>query len=157
MKKILFTLILLISFSSFGQTNEFNFSDLKRIGSEKQWKKFAFEKGFTRIKSSEFSLTYARDYNNDEETANIWAYYYPKTGVFDMQLVKDSGGYSNSSFESVLRQVKRECVFFDFIETYKGEFICYSCPNSSYPGKIGFNRGKEKSDYIQVFLPSRFN
>ena len=158
MKKILFTLALLISFSSFGQSyEEFNFSDLKRISSEKQWKRFAFEKGFTRISSSEYSSTYALSYDSDSKEANIWAYYYPKSGVFEMTLVKNIGGTPNKSYESVLKQVKRECVFFDFIEDSDKEYICYTCKNSSYPGKIGFSRGKDGSDYIKIFLPYRFN
>lgn len=34
---------------------------------------------------------------------------------------------------------------------YKKEYICYTCPGSSFPGKIGFARGVE-NDYIETFI-----
>ena len=61
-------------------------------------------------------------------------------------------GSSNDSFDGILEQVKNKCTFYDFKEEFytKKEYICYTCPGSAFPGKIGFARGAEL-DYIETF------
>ena len=151
MKKLL--LLLFIPLVSFGQN--FDYNDLKDIKSLKQFKRFAFENEFVKVSASDYRVNYAQLYNKEEESANVWSYYYITSNLFSFQLVKDNDGSSNDSFESVLEQVKKNCTFYDFKEgRYKKEFICYTCPDSAFKGKIGFARG-DKSDYIETF--SDFN
>ena len=99
-------------------------------------------------------LTYAQNYNKEKEIAIIWSYYYSKTGRFKFHFYKKNDGSSNDSFDGVLEQVKNKCTFYDFKEDgygeYKKEYICYTCPGSAFPGKIGFARGAE-GDYIETF------
>mgnify|MGYP003643079169 FL=1 len=154
MKKLIL-LLLFIPLVSFGQT--FDYNDLKNINSEKQFKRFAFENEFVKTAEYTNSLTYAQKYEKEEEIASIWSYYYLTSGTFKFQFAKSSNGKSDDSFDRVLEQVKKKCTFYDFKEggvkfigAYEREYICYTCPGSSFPGKIGFSRGVE-NDYIETF------
>ena len=150
MKNFIFVLILLLFVPLVSLGQDFDFNDLKGINSTKQFKKFSFENEFIKTEENSYSVTYAQRYNKKEEEATIWAYYYPKVRMFEFQLVKNYDGTSSNSFNRTLEQVKSKCTFYDIQDDGK-EFICYTCPGSAYPGKIGFARG-EKSDYIQNFI-----
>ena len=148
MKKLIL-LLLFIPLVSFGQT--FDYNDLKDINSEKQFKRFAFEKEFVKTKESSYSLVYAQNYNKEKNKAEVWSHYYLETGLFYFQLGKTYDGSSDESFDRVLEQVKKKCTFYDFKENSLNlEFICYTCPGSAFPGKIGFARGA-KNNYIETF------
>ena len=154
MKHTLTLLVLLfIPFVCFGQG--FDFNDLKVINSEKQFKRFCFENEFVKTEKSVSYITYAQGYTKEasEEKASVWTYYYLVAGIFEFQFVKNYDGTSNYSFNRVLQQVKKQCTFYDFKEYGLGEikeFICYTCPGSAYPGKIGFAR-TEENDFIELF------
>ena len=153
MKKLLLLSTLLIFVFGFGQdSKDFDYKDLKNINSAKLFKKFCFEKEFTKLESQQFLiLRYAQGYDSDNEVANVWAYYYPNN-TFSMTTFRNVNGSSVESFNNVLNQVKKICKFYDFKDDVNGwEYICYSCPNSSFKGKIGFLRGKDGSDTIQTF------
>ena len=152
MKKSLL-LLLFIPLVSFGQN--FDYNDLKDIKSLKQFKRFAFENEFVKISATDYEVVYGKRYNKEEKLAEVWSYYYLNSNSFSFQLAKNNDGSSNYSFESVLEQVKNNCTFYDFKEgsrkSYNDrEFICYTCPGSAFPGKIGFARG-DKNDYIETF------
>lgn len=151
MKKLII-LLLFTPLVSLGQI--FDYNDLKDINSEKQFKRFSFENEFVKTNENESYLTYAQRWNKEKEEAGIWSYYYTKTGLFAFQIVKNRDGSSADSFNRVLEQVKIKCTFYDIKEDgygeYKKEFICYTCPGSAFPGKIGFARG-DTSDYIETF------
>ena len=153
MKKLLLLSALLVFAFGFGQDSEaFDFKDLKNINSAKLFKKFCFEKEFAKVKSVQgIKLTYAQGYNSDNEEANGWAYYYPTDNNFGIMLYRYASGSSQKSFDNVLNQVKKDCKFYDFKDYGDDEYICYSCPNSSFKGKIGFLRGKNGSDSIRTF------
>ena len=150
MKKLIL-LLLFIPLVSLGQI--FDYNDLKDINSENQFKRFSFENEFVKVEESEYYMTYAQNWDKDRDTASVWSYYYPKTGLFYFQIAKTDGS-SGDSFNRVLEQVKTKCTFYDIkvddYGKYEKEFICYSCPGSSFPGKIGFARG-DRSDYIKTF------
>ena len=146
MKKLL--LLLFIPFVSFGQ----DFDDLKQIDSEKQFKRVMFENEYAQIKNElTYRLTYAFNYNDSSEQASLWANFYLNSGLMLFQMVRNYDGSSNERFTRILEQVKRECTFYDFYDNYGDEYICYTCPNSKYKGKIGFSRGDDGSDYIETF------
>ena len=151
MKKLIL-ILLFVPLVSLGQT--FDYNDLKYINSEKQFKRFSFENEFVKVEEYESYMTYAQNWDKEKAVAGIWSYYYPKTGRFEFQIVKNRDGSSADSFNRVLEQVKAKCTFYDIKEDgygeFKKEYICYSCPGSSFPGKIGFARG-EKNDYIETF------
>ena len=145
MKKLL--LLLFIPFVSFGQ----DFNDLKQINSEKQFKRVMFENGYAQISKDEIALTYAIGYDSSSETAVLWAYFYVNDSSVVFQFVRNRDGSPDEDYTRILEQVKQECTFYDFYEYWKGEFICYTCPNSKYKGKIGFYRGADNSDKIETF------
>ena len=151
MKKLIL-ILLFIPLVSLGQT--FDYNDLKDINSEKQFKRFCFENEFVKVEENESYMIYAQNWNEEKETARVWSYYYPKTGLFYFQTNKFADGSSADSFNRVLEQVKTKCTFYDIKEDgygeYEKEYICYSCPGSSFPGKIGFARGAN-SDFIKTF------
>ena len=114
--RLLFTaLAFFIPYVSFSQN--ISLYDLKSIDSEKQFKRVMFENDFTKVGDAsmdEYMLTYAYDHDKSRKVANIWAYYYPKSGIMTFDLVKDYGGSPNKMYTSIVNQVKRECDFFDF-------------------------------------------
>ncbi|MDB4144437.1 hypothetical protein N9589_01375 [Flavobacteriaceae bacterium] len=151
MKKLLLLSALIISFSSFGQLADFdfNFNDIKDISSLKLFKKFCFEEGFTKVEEGDDEVVYAHNYNADRKVATVWATYIKYNNTLAFELKRYDNSYK--PFELVLDQVKRNCEFYDtFEDNYGNEFVCYSCPNATYKGKIGFFRGKN-ADYIRIF------
>ena len=151
MKKLL--LLLFIPFVSFGQ----DFNDLKQINSEKQFKRAMFENGYAQISKNEYNITYAFNYTASTERAQVWAHFYlksgsTKSGLMEFQLVKNHDNSPDERYTRILEQVKRECTFYDFYDSWGDEYICYTCPNSKYKGKIGFRRGDDNSDYIETFI-----
>ena len=152
MKKLLLLSAIFIFTFGFGQNSDtFNFDDIRKLSSAKLFKKFCFENEFVNVESSDFNLLYAKGYNNDKEVANIWAYYYNNTNTFSMQFSRKYNGSANQSFQNILNQVKKLCKFYDFKDFGDDEYICYSCTNSSYNGKIGFFRSKDRYDKIKIF------
>ena len=101
MNKLL--LLLFIPFVSFGQ--DLDFDDIKQIDSEKQFKRDMFEKEFVKVRSDDFSLTYAYGYKNSSEQAQVWAKYYQPTGLMEFQIFKYENGSSNPMFTQILNQV----------------------------------------------------
>ena len=156
MKKIILISVLFVVTFGFGQNSkefdfeEFDFKDLKNITSAKLFKKFCFDKGFRKVKNLTNKITYAQGYESDNEVAFAWATYFTDLNIFSITLYRNYNGRSDKSFDNVLNQVKFFCKFYDFKDHKNDEFICYSCPSSSYKGKIGFLRG-EDFDIIQTF------
>ena len=152
MKKLLLLSAIFIFTFGFGQNSDtFNFDDIRKLSSDKLFKKFCFENEFSNVKSTYSYLMYAKGYDSDKETANIWAYYYYIDNTFLMQFFRKYNGSANQSFQNILNQVKKLCKFYDFYNYIGTEYICYSCTNSSYKGKIGFFRDKEGTDTIRTF------
>ena len=44
---------------------------------------------------------------------------------------------SNRTFETIVKQIKSECTFYKINDFFEDR-IYYSCPKSTYKGKIGF-------------------
>lgn len=152
MKNLILISYLFVFTFSLGQTSDkFDFYDIKNINNAKLWKKFCFEKEFIQVENNAFLLKYAKGYNKEEKIATEWATYYHGSKTFYFQFSRNYDGSSRKSFELILTQVKKLCKFYGFKNDLGDEFICYSCPNSSYLGKIGFLRNNDGSDYIQTF------
>lgn len=157
MKKLFLLSALLVFTFGFGQnSDEFNFDDIRNISSAKLFKKFCFENEFVYVDgNSDWRFMYAKGYikgsDSDKDKANIWAFYYSNSKTLSFQFSRNYDGSSVPSFQNILNQVKKQCKFYDFKDDYGDEYICYSCSNSSYKGKIGFFRGKDGLDYIETF------
>ena len=146
-KTILFSIVILVSFSSIGQNStDFNYKDLKAITSPKLFKKFCFEKGYTKTSEDDYSLFYAIDYDKDKKVESGNIYYDKYTDEFTITLYRYYDGSSVFSFTSVLNIVKKQCEFYDFYSVGREEYIIYSCSDLPNKMKIGFFRG----DYADV-------
>lgn len=149
--------------TSFGQEIRFDFSDIKTINSENQAKRFCFENGFKFIFEDEYDYYYAFGHTKTSTESGIAEAWFiiskPRDGSYKDDWQVSLGhwydGSSDPTFENIVNQVKSECTFFDFINYFGDEYICYSCPKSTYSGKIGFFLGEE-SDVIMHFNPKWF-
>lgn len=154
MKKLFLLSALFVFTFGFGQNSgTFNFDDIKDINTVKIFKKFCFEKEFVKVEDNEGLLTYAQGYDSDKKTANVWAYYNTNLDTFLLGFSRNYFDSSAPSFQNILNYVKKQCKFYDFIDNNGNgdEYICYSCPNSSLKGKIGFLRDKNGGDYVTMF------
>ena len=144
--------------TSFGQEIRFDFSDIKTINSKNQAKRFCFENGFKFISEDDFEYVYAFGHvKTSTESGIAMEWFHIRKNVDDWQIwiSHRTDGSSDPTFENIVNQVKSECVFFDFVKYFWDEYICYSCPKSTYSGKIGFLLGEE-SDCIMHFNPKWF-
>lgn len=148
MKKLILIFALIVSFASFGQDADFSYYDIKDISSLKLFKKFCFEEGFKKVKENDIRNLYAFNYD-PEEGATVWVAY-NDSNLFQFQFTAYVNGKSYDVFESLVNQVKKNCQFYDVYDESGDDYICYSCPDATYKGKIGFRRG-EGTDYIRTF------
>ncbi|MDA9885655.1 hypothetical protein N9D26_00175 [bacterium] len=152
MKKLFLLSALFVFTFGFGQNSgTFNFDDIKDINTVKIFKKFCFEKEFVKVEDNEGVLTYAKGYQSDKKTANVWAHYSINEDLFILQFSRNYFDSSHPSFQKILNYVKKQCKFYDFKDNNGDEYICYSCLNSSFKGKIGFLRDKDGGDYVRTF------
>jgi len=154
MKNILYILALLVSFSSFGQS--FNLDDLKQIDSSEKVKLFCFENEFAKISDSTTKSVYEKEIpDNFYDINNTMTFRYFFAGTWEIEFPKYRDGSSNTTFNNILNEVKRDCEFRTVLED-GGEYICYSCPNSFFEkglgnNYLGFKRNKS-SDVIKIVL-----
>ncbi len=154
MKNILFTLALLICFNSFGQS--FSLDDLKELDSFEKVKLFCFENGFAKMSDGATKSIYEKEIPDNIyfETKTMTLTFFG-TGTWEIEFPKYSDGSSNTTFNNILNEVKKECEFRMVLED-GGEYICYSCPNSFFEkglgnSYIGFKR-KKSSDVVSIVL-----
>ena len=148
MKKLIL-LLLFIPLVSFGQT----YKDIMSISSVDMYKKVSIENGYTFVQEEEDGwITYGFDVTKDSingDTASRWSYYNKKDHRFSLQISrKDLFGIKvdDGPYDLIVEEIKEKCKYFG-IETYKYEdaefkqwddYVCYSCSESTYRGKIGF-------------------
>ena len=155
MKKLILLLFIpLISFSSFGQG--FSLDDLKELDSFEKVKLFCFENGFAKMSDGATKSVYEKEIpDNTYITTRTMTFRYFFTGTWEIEFPKYTDGSSNTTFNDILNEVKRECEFRMVLED-GGEYICYSCPNSFFEkglgnSYIGFKR-KKSSDVVSIVL-----
>ena len=148
MKKLI--LLLFIPFISFSQT----YKDVMSIKTLDTFKKVAIENDYRYEKKD--SLRGLIRYVNGELykpsgqgswVAKKMLYYHLKDDGFNLIVrAKDE----KKVYDEIFDDVKNKCSFYKIIN-YKGdEYACYSCPESSYKGKIGF-RASVEWRYIKLF------
>ena len=60
-----------------------------------------------------------------------------------------------SDYDEIIEEIKKNCTYYDIIEYENSEgevndYVCYSCSQSKYKGKIGFTL-KGRLGYIRHF------
>ena len=81
--------------------------------------------------------------------------YKPSTDEWTFQFSRGSGllealATMFRGYDLIFDEVKERCEFFGIVKFKDEDYACYSCPESSYKGKIGF-RVDEDSGIIRHF------
>jgi len=154
MKKLILLLLPLFSFSQ-------TYKDVMSIKSLDAFKRVAIENNFEySTQSGGDWITYGYYINGD--AASKWMNYNPKEERFSFFFTKSKSssygtlfGFSDETpYDEIYAVVKDKCTYFKILN-YKGDdYVCYSCPESTYKGKIGFMIQDEKG-YIRNFPESK--
>ena len=140
MKKLLL-LLLFIPLMSIGQIT---YKDVMSIKSVDTFKKVAIENGyeFNGLDEDDF-IMYGFDISKDSINGNKstkWLYYDPEDDIFVLQFSRKGffGLNDEGEYDLIIAEIKEKCSFYKIIENDGTDFVSYSCPESSYEGKIGF-------------------
>lgn len=163
MKQLL--LILLIPIISYSQIS---YKDVMSINSEKMFKKVMIENGYEFGLSDEVNLVYGFDIVRDSidgMKSSKWGRYEVKDDGFGLSFSRNTQlntflnlkeDRSENEYDLIVKEIKKNCKYFD-IKTYTTEddeeldYVCYSCSESKYKGKIGFMIS-EGWGYIKHFV-----
>ena len=163
MRKLL--LLLLIPIISYSQIS---YKDVMSINSEKMFKKVMIENGYEFGQSDEDDVIYGFDIVRDSidgMKSSKWGRYGVKDDSFTVSFSRNSSlntflnlkeDRSENEYDLIVKEIKKNCKYFDVI-TYTNEddedsdYVCYSCSESKYKGKIGFMIS-EGWGYIKHFV-----
>ena len=138
MKKLL--ILLLLPLFSFSQT----YKDVMSIKDADTFKKVAIENNYEFTDEAEEGwVTYGYNIVKDSINGNKsskWANYRPKDDKFVLTFSKSSffGTSDETQYDKIYDAVKDKCSYYKIINNEGTDFVTYSCPESSYKGKIGF-------------------
>ena len=151
MKKLLIVLLII---PSIGNSQVKSFNDLKQINSAQQFKRVVLENGYEKNPKNddvEVFLSYGiglSKLNNGYYSASYWAEYFIADAGFGIKENEWSFQFNDLSydrkngisyFDIIVDEIKKQCKFYQVNEDqYGNEIVLYSCPGSSYQGKIGF-------------------
>lgn len=162
MRKIL--LLLLIPILSYSQIT---YKDVMSINSEKMFKKVMIENGYEWNSNDENGLVYGWEITKDSINGNKsqkWGYY-SDNGEFGLSFSRNSllSSFLNleednteNEYDLIVKEIKKNCKYYDIL-TYTNsdeeelDYVCYSCSESKYKGKIGFMIS-EGWGYIKHFI-----
>lgn len=147
-KHVLLFFILGLTSTSFGQIK--SFSDIKNINSPEAFSRVCIENGYEHV-VREGSLLYGTEVNRSEsevKSAN-WAEYITDSEpswqskihewIFQEVDVSLKREISTSYYDAILSEVKSQCSFYKIIKRGDNNISTYTCPGSTYKGKIGFH------------------
>ena len=167
MKK-LFLLLFIVPVISFSQIT---YKDVMSINSEKMFKKVMIENGYEWNSNDEGMLTYGYEIQKDSiegDKSTKWGYYY-KGGEFILSFSRTSflgsifnleEDYTENEYDLIVKEIKKNCKYYDIITFINKDndeeldYVCYSCVDSKYKGKIGF-MVSEGWGYIRHFVVNR--
>lgn len=162
MKKLIILLLFpLISFS------QISYKDVMSINSEKMFKKVMIENGYEWNSNDENGLIYGWEIEKDSIEGNKsskWGFY-NKNGEFMVsfsrknslnELLNLKEDNTKNEYDLIVKEIKKNCKYYDIItyineEAEESDYVCYSCSESKYKGKIGFMIS-EGWGYIRHFI-----
>ena len=162
MKKLILPLILLLSNPMYSQIY---YDDVMSISSEKMFKKVMIENGYEFNSIEDGLLIYGYEIERDSVNGNKsiqWGWY-DEEGEFSLSFSRESrlgilnliDDKSDNQYDLIVKDIKKNCKYYDVItkdvEGIKYDYVCYSCSESKYKGKIGFMIS-EGWGYIRHFL-----
>ena len=155
MKKLL-VLFLFIPLISFSQT----YKDVMSIKSLDIFKKVAIENNYEYSpQSTDNWISYGYNIQKDSidgDKSSRWMFYEIKEERFGFSFSKSSffGATDNTEYDRIYAVVKDKCTYFKILNYYGDDYVCYSCPESTYKGKIGFMIEDEQG-FIRTFPESK--
>ena len=138
MKKLL--LLLLIPLFSFSQT----YKDVMSIKDVDTFKKVVIENNYeVNDEAGEGLINYGYNIVKDSINGNKsmkWAFYNPEDDMFVLTFSKESffGTSDETEYDKIYDVVKDKCSYYKIINNEGTDFVTYSCPESSYKGKLRF-------------------
>ena len=148
--------------------SQITYEDIMSINSLKTFKKVVIENGFEfdndSLSVSWYGIDIQKNYN-DESGSLLWSGYYKETGEFKFQFViedrssiDDNYDISKHPYNLITEKIKKNCTFYDVIndefkKDTKVDWVCYTCPQSKYKGKIGFTKYDGRS-IIKHIIPT---
>ena len=163
-------ILLFVSFNSFGQgidPNPITYKNLMQIDSETQFKRDMIENGYEFVEERENeTYVYAR---HPKKTKNrksprigkktrldspAWAWYHPNTNIFLFSFTKtliDGSVNQSNTYDKIFSEVKRKCEFVKIEQTTTNmDFACYTCPDASFEGFLGFHSDRESGTIMRI-------
>ena len=145
MKKLI--LLIFIPLVSFGQTYE----DIMSVKSVDMFKKVVIENNYELGKSDEantvmYGYNIIKDSINGDK-ATKWAIYGEDDDMFFFTFSRDDAmskffgmesDNSENPYDLILNDVKEKCTYYEVVTMEDIEYLTYSCPESTYKGKLGF-------------------
>jgi hypothetical protein len=132
MKRLL--ILLFIPTLSYSQT----FEDIMNMDSQKSFIKVMIENGYEK----------SNEYSDDNISTYSLGYIYLES--LDMSRLDKMGVYDKSDdffmisdreqkdYKIIIEKIKKNCEYYDILNNNGIDFLCYSCPQSKYSGKIGY-------------------
>jgi len=142
-KKIIFLFVPIVCYS------QITYKDVMSISDVKLFKKVMIENSFEKNVIDDGWLVYGYNIVKDSvngDTSSKWGLYNLDDDRFMLQFSKEGffGLSDESDYDNIVKEIKKNCTYYDVIE-YKytnsgdvNDFVCYSCPQSKYKGKICF-------------------
>ena len=147
---ILLCLIPTLSYS------QITFNDIMSINSLNTFKRVMIENGFEKSDSDNEDLIWFGfniNLDDDEPKSSFWGRYDKDNGEFRFQISIKTGGETDwfgretnseyvegSVYDIIVEKIKKNCKYYDIIEKDDLDYVCYSCSQSTYKGKIGFTK-----------------
>lgn len=141
-KKIIFLFVPIVCYS------QITYKDVMSISDVKLFKKVMIENSYEKNVVDDGWLVYGYDIIKDSldgDRSSKWGLYNLDDDRFMLQFHKESffGLSDESDYDNIVKEIKKNCTYYDVIEYTNSsgdvnDFVCYSCPQSKYKGKIGF-------------------
>jgi len=160
MKKLLFLLLFIPTLSY----SQITYNEVMSINSEKTFKRVVIENGYESNSDEDGRISYGLNIVRDsieENKSSRWAGYDKNSSEFRFKFYRISqlNLFGNeivvdTPYDEIVKDIKKNCEFYDIINRKGTDYVCYSCSQSTYKGKIGFVIS-EGSGIIRHIIPKQ--
>ena len=87
-------------------------------------------------------ITYGLDIQKSifGDKSSSWSNYDTQNDEFNFTFYFSGNDYldRDNPYNIIVKEIKKNCKYYDIFNFVGIDFVCYSCPESTYKGKIGF-------------------
>ena len=151
--------LLILLFIPILSYSQISYEDVMSIKSVDIFKKVMIENGYEFDSSdTDGILSYGYNVTNDSQSSR-WMYYNTNDDWFIMYFLRTNWvtnlydpklESSKNNYDSIVKDIQEKCKYYKILNWRGIDFVTYSCPESSYKGKIGFAIS-DGSGHIQHF------